>query len=84
MFCLVLDKSHSKNVDITKVACIYGALSRTNVSGWQKTFSNGAERIENEIYCRKTSTLNFYDNHAHSDILNEKGFVSQTGRLEEF
>jgi hypothetical protein len=75
MFCLVLDKSHSKNIDITEVACIYGALSRTDVSGWQKTSSNEAERIENEIYCRKTSTLNFYNNHAHSDILNEEGFV---------
>ena len=84
MYCLVSDTSHPKNVDVTKVARLYGALSRTNVFGWQKTFSNGAERIENEIHCRKTSTLNFYDNHSHSDILNEEGFVSQTDRLEEF
>lgn len=83
MYCLVSDTSHPKNVDATKVARVYGALSRRSVFGWQKTFSNGAERIENEIHCRKTSTLNFYGNHSHSDILIEEDFVSQTDR-EEF
>jgi hypothetical protein len=43
-----------KNADIRKTVCIYEVASRANISFWQKAFSGGAERAENEI-CSKRS-----------------------------